>query len=144
MPHSFEKFFMPFDDALIRICQRFHSKPVQWFSKVVSAFSTIEIGMTVPFLCFFLGWDAAAQIWLSFALALAIIPQLPKRFIWRPRPYMAGRAKKFGKEHTSSFPSRAVTVRIPSDIDNIDIRKMIVRLTISWSLLNSALFYMHS
>jgi len=58
---------------------------------------------------FFLGYDGIATEFAYLALILALFSQIPKRFVWRLRPYMAGRAIKVKKDTTSSFPSRAVT-----------------------------------
>ena len=74
-------------------------------------FTTIEFGIMLPFVLHGLGIDSLATLFTYIAVALGIIPQIPKRFIWRSRPYMVGRAIKLNKAGTSSFPSRAVTVR---------------------------------
>mmetsp|Transcript_18131 Transcript_18131/g.47834 ORF Transcript_18131/g.47834 Transcript_18131/m.47834 type:complete len:287 (-) Transcript_18131:9-869(-) len=41
-------------------------------------------------------------------LSMTILTQLPKRFLWRVRPYASGRAECFSNVTTSCFPSRAV------------------------------------
>jgi hypothetical protein len=72
-------------------------------------FTTIEFGIAAPLFFFLANMDAIAVPILYIMLALSIITQIPKRFLFRKRPYMQGRAKCLAKDHTSSFPSRAVT-----------------------------------
>ena len=54
----------------------------------------IEISMALPFALFMLGEDGIAIEFCYFALMLCIVSQIPKRFIWRWRPWMVGRARK--------------------------------------------------
>jgi len=54
----------------------------------------IEIMFAVPFILFALGIDGLASEFTYLGLFLAIISQIPKRFIWRYRPWMVQRANK--------------------------------------------------
>lgn len=58
---------------------------------------------------FVTGWDSVATQFTYLALVTALTSQIPKRFLWRTRPYLANRAQIRRKDKTSSFPSRAVT-----------------------------------
>ena len=89
----------------------------------------IEIIFALPFVLFCLGVDGLASEMSYLALVTAIFSQLPKRFIWRYRPWMVLRSnqvsiafilsfifffiyffwiQQLATPHTSSFPSRAV------------------------------------
>jgi membrane-associated phospholipid phosphatase len=108
-PKVLEEKLQSFDDPIIQLCQSLQGKFWKTFSLAVTASVAIEIGIAVPYLLFFLGYDGIATELAYLGLILAIISQIPKRFVWRLRPYMAGRAKLIKKDKTSAFPSRAVT-----------------------------------
>lgn len=108
-PEHIENKLKVFDDPIIKVCQSLQGKFWKWFSLAVTGVMAIEIGIAVPFVLFFLGYDGIATELAYLALILALVSQIPKRFVWRLRPYMAGRATKVKKDMTSSFPSRAVT-----------------------------------
>jgi len=69
----------------------------------------IEIGIAGPFVLYILGFDGLATEFTYIALILALVSQVPKRFLWRFRPYMVNRAQMIKRDTTSSFPSRAVS-----------------------------------
>jgi len=75
----------------------------------VTSFTTIELGVVTPLCLFLLGFDELATSMLFSVLCAAVGSQVFKRFVWRARPWMAGRAIATQKrDRTSSFPSRAV------------------------------------
>jgi len=114
-PNSFEAATRSFDDYCIKIVQRYHSKGLAYFDLCITAFVAIETGIACPFILYVLGFDGLATELSYLMLLLALFSQIPKRFIWRFRPYMAKRALKIRKKETavtSSFPSRAVTCAV--------------------------------
>jgi len=108
-PVSLEKRLQHFDDPLIKTCQLLRGKLWYYFSLLCTGVVAIEIGIAIPFILFILGYDGLAVEFTYLALVLALMSQIPKRFLWRFRPYMVGRAQMVKKDLTSSFPSRAVT-----------------------------------
>jgi hypothetical protein len=112
VPDGFESFWQRFDDFFIRVCQRFQNKLIKLFCKFITALTSIELGITAPLVLFLLGLDYLATIALYQVLSVTIVSQIPKRFVFRKRPHVAGRAIRMSKNHTSSFPSRAVTCAI--------------------------------
>ncbi|KAL0221855.1 hypothetical protein RCL1_001709 [Eukaryota sp. TZLM3-RCL] len=109
IPQSFERFFRGFDNFLISNTQRVFNKFWHFFDLSITFFTTIEFGMVLSFLFLFAGWDSFEDETTFIVLIVCILSQIPKRFIWRPRPYMVGRASPHSSPKTSSFPSRAVT-----------------------------------
>eukprot|EP01132_Coremiostelium_polycephalum_P007866 gene7866-9683_t len=101
-----------FDDPIIKLCQRIQGKTVYYFSLFITSIVAIEIAIALPFLLFILGQDALATEFTYLGLLLALLSQVPKRFLWRFRPYMVQRARVVKKDQTSSFPSRAVTCSV--------------------------------
>ncbi|KAL6061596.1 acidPPc domain-containing protein [Balamuthia mandrillaris] len=111
-PERLERWLAPFDDFIIRLCQLPNGRFFYWLSYCLTGLTTIEMIIIAPFILFTLGWDGAATQLVFFALVTALMSQVPKRFIWRYRPYMVGRAQKRKEDKTSSFPSRAVTCSV--------------------------------
>jgi hypothetical protein len=72
----------------------------------------IESGISLPFLLYAVGTDAVAEQVLFIMFTTAVVSQIPKRFIWRYRPFMRNRAFCLRRDLTSSFPSRAVTCAV--------------------------------
>ena len=113
-PRAWEQHVEWMDDAIIAWCQRGADGPmgklVVFFSKAVTVLTVIEIGFSLPIFLFLLtSADCAALLATYVMLTAAVLTQIPKRFIWRTRPFGAGRAQAIGKPlKTSSFPSRAV------------------------------------
>jgi len=68
--------------------------------------------VVMPYVFFILGWDQLAIEFTYLVLLTTTISQIPKRFVWRFRPYMVHRARTVRKDGTSSFPSRAVTCSV--------------------------------
>jgi len=101
-----------FDDPIIEFCQRIHNRYIYYFSLFITACVAIEIAIAMPFILFILGQDSLATEFTYLGLLLALFSQIPKRFLWRFRPYMVKRAKLMKKDKTSSFPSRAVTCSV--------------------------------
>eukprot|EP01113_Clastostelium_recurvatum_P030077 TRINITY_DN3645_c0_g1_i1.p1 TRINITY_DN3645_c0_g1~~TRINITY_DN3645_c0_g1_i1.p1 ORF type:complete len:412 (+),score=55.92 TRINITY_DN3645_c0_g1_i1:178-1413(+) len=100
------------DDTGIAWCQKLDHRIWFYINMVITATVAIEIGVVAPFILFMVGWDGLATELLYLILILSIVSQIPKRFIWRFRPYMVYRAQMIKKEKTSSFPSRAVTCAV--------------------------------
>jgi membrane-associated phospholipid phosphatase len=109
IPSTWEKAWQSFDDPIIEVCQSFSAKWYYLLNVIISALTTVEVGVLCPFACFSLGLDEAGTVCLCYVMAVCFISQIPKRFVWRTRPFLAGRAKKVRSDKTSSFPSRAVT-----------------------------------
>lgn len=59
----------------------------------------------LPLMLFTLGADTAGTLATYLMLSLALLSQIPKRFLWRSRPYMVGRAVSVGR------PRAAVVAR---------------------------------
>lgn len=64
---------------------------------------SVEVAAIIPYFLIFLGWDRAILPVLSQSVVLLILSQLPKRFIWRYRPYMVNRAKMVISVYFSIF-----------------------------------------
>ncbi|KAJ5067670.1 hypothetical protein M0811_02858 [Anaeramoeba ignava] len=129
IPERFTNFFRKFDLAIIDFCQRFDSKFIFSISYFItckmtinfiifffifnlhsfSVLTSIEIGLSLPFIFFIFRLDGIAIEFSYLMLLYSFISQIPKRFLWRSRPWMVGDAKKVRKDLTSSFPSRAVS-----------------------------------
>ncbi|KYR01832.1 hypothetical protein DLAC_01849 [Tieghemostelium lacteum] len=101
-----------FDDPIIRVCQKFTGKYSYYFSLIITSMVAIEIAFIAPFVLFILGQDPLATEFTYLGLLLALLSQVPKRFLWRFRPFMVRRAIIRKKDNTSSFPSRAVTCSV--------------------------------
>lgn len=91
------------------------SLAITWSNKALvacalayTALTTIELGVVCPLFLFLIGLDELATLALFSTLCAGLISQMFKRFIWRPRPWMQGRAIQVKRDLTSSFPSRAV------------------------------------
>jgi len=102
-----EAILEPFDQPLLKACQ-FKTKGIVYvFSFVLTFLTAVEAGLNWPVVLYALGMDKAARTFSLMLLTLSVFSQIPKRYIWRPRPWMVGRAKKVRADKTSSFPSRA-------------------------------------
>lgn len=108
-PVYMERKLKSFDDPIIAFCQRFEGKRWYYFSLFCTGLVSIEFGIAAPLVLYILGYDGLGTEFVYLALLTALISQIPKRFMWRFRPYMVNRAKMVKKDKTSSFPSRAVT-----------------------------------
>jgi len=93
-PNSLEAVTRSFDDYFIKIVQRYHSKGLAYFDLFITAFVAIETGIACPFILYVLGFDGLATELSYLMLLLALFSQIPKRFIWRFRPYMAKKSFK--------------------------------------------------
>lgn len=111
-PHALERLLAPLDDYLISILQRRTAGAVHRFSMGLTFFTSIEVSLVVPPALYALGYDAAGGLAASLLLVLGIISQIPKKFIFRARPWMVGRALPIRRDKTSSFPSRAVVCAV--------------------------------
>jgi hypothetical protein len=109
-PDQWDDVFRYMDDSVTSCCQRCNNTLLKLLNKIVVVGTSIELGIIVTFFFFYLGIDSIAMAAASVMMSLFVITQIPKRFMWRKRPYVSGRAKKLCKDGlTSSFPSRAVT-----------------------------------
>jgi len=88
------------------------NKVLVFLALAYTALTTIELGVMLPLFLFFIGFDNLATQALFTVLCCAVFSQVFKRFVWRPRPWMASRAISVRKDLTSSFPSRAVTCAV--------------------------------
>lgn len=111
-PRVFERWFAPFDDAIVALCQRRTTGPVLFFSTVFTFFTSIEVSLIAPPTLYALGYDRSAALCSSVLLVLGVVSQVPKKFIFRPRPWMVSRALPVRRDKTSSFPSRAVVCAV--------------------------------
>ena len=115
-PPSLDSACASIDDALIRLLQRPLNSvlrlPYIAFAVALTVFTAIEFGLVLPFSLYLVGADDLADLSTFLLLALSVISQVPKRFIWRARPWMVKRAIRVRKDKTSSFPSRAVTCAV--------------------------------
>lgn len=111
-PALIERCFAPLDDALIAVCQRSTVGLALLFSTSFTFFTAIEISLVFPTTLFALGYDSAAGLCTSVLFMLSFISQIPKKFIFRPRPWMVKRARPIRRDKTSSFPSRAVVCAV--------------------------------
>eukprot|EP00792_Barthelona_sp_PAP020_P004232 TRINITY_DN1980_c0_g1_i1.p1 TRINITY_DN1980_c0_g1~~TRINITY_DN1980_c0_g1_i1.p1 ORF type:complete len:420 (+),score=81.59 TRINITY_DN1980_c0_g1_i1:870-2129(+) len=111
-PPIFEDFFRNFDNLFIRLVQTLYFKPMKYLDLGLTFFTSIEFGCAVPCILLFMGFDSLALelMWLMFIVCF--LSQIPKRLIWRPRPFMMKRARCLEETKTSSFPSRAVTCAV--------------------------------
>ncbi|KAF0979460.1 hypothetical protein FDP41_001803 [Naegleria fowleri] len=112
IPPKFENYWKSFDDKIISIIQFKPNIVFFILSMIVTALTTIEIGILAPVVLYILGIDNFASYVMWVILTLSMLSQLPKRFMFRVRPYLASRAKCIAKDKTSSFPSRAVTCSV--------------------------------
>lgn len=111
-PEAWDAWLQRADDAIIRWLQRPAGPIFMALSLAITACTTIELAFVVPVVLFVAGWDSLATELTYLALTTALVSQIPKRFLWRSRPYVAGRAQTRRKDKTSSFPSRAVTCAV--------------------------------
>lgn len=111
-PSLIEKLFAPFDDAIVALCQRRTTGIVLFFSTTFTFFTSIEVSLIAPPTLYALGYDRAAGLCASVLLVLGVLSQVPKKFIFRPRPWMVSRALPIRRDKTSSFPSRAVVCAV--------------------------------
>eukprot|EP00698_Gefionella_okellyi_P000217 TRINITY_DN10188_c0_g1_i1.p1 TRINITY_DN10188_c0_g1~~TRINITY_DN10188_c0_g1_i1.p1 ORF type:complete len:393 (-),score=63.29 TRINITY_DN10188_c0_g1_i1:109-1224(-) len=111
-PDVLEDTFRYFDDKLIYWAQRFRNKPLYIWNLAFNAILSIELGIALPMVLFASGQDALGTEFTYVMLLAALVSQIPKRFIWRFRPFMQNRAYLLRPDMTSSFPSRAVTCAI--------------------------------
>jgi len=88
------------------------NKFLVWLAVVYSWLLSIEVLSTCPLFLFLCGWDELATLCLLTTLVASIISQVFKRFVWRARPWMTGRAIVVRRDKTSSFPSRAVVCAV--------------------------------
>jgi len=111
-PESAEAALRGLDDDGIRRVQARQSRPLYALAMVLTTLTAVETALAVPGALFALGYDGAAS-WLTASLVcLGILSQLPKKLIWRRRPWMSGRAVGLRRDSTSSFPSRAVVCAV--------------------------------
>jgi len=111
-PSNVDAYFRKFDDAGLKLCQFTDNKIVLYWNLFITIITTIESGIAIPAMLFVLGYDGLATQFAYLMVLLVLVSQIPKRFIWRYRPYMVHRGRKMRKKETatsSSFPSRAVT-----------------------------------
>lgn len=113
-PHPFpsrlESLLRPFDDFFIPFLQPALPLPPLSFS--LTFFTALETSLPLPPVLYLLHLDHLANLSLATLLTLCLLTQIPKSLIFRPRPWMAGRAIPHRRDRTSSFPSRAVVCAV--------------------------------
>ena len=118
-PERFEELLRPFDDAVIAFLQKWLHPILIVVSRLfageltsgrfliirgvissvvlalcfLSVIYSVEVAAMIPFLLVFVGWEREAMLAVCHLTVLLVITQLPKRVIWRYRPYMKSRAK---------------------------------------------------
>ncbi|XP_062511188.1 uncharacterized protein LOC134187084 isoform X2 [Corticium candelabrum] len=109
-PEQWDDVFSYMDNAVTQWCQRLNNTFLVVLDQLVTFGTSIEVGVVISFFFFYLGLDSLVIAASSVMMALVVVTQVPKRFLWRRRPHVAGRAKMlYDGTLTSSFPSRAVT-----------------------------------
>lgn len=101
-----------FDDAVTGFCQagvvERNPRVFRFLGAFLSLCVSTECFVALPILLLSAGrkYDprAARVIWLCYCTCT--LAQLPKRFIWRSRPWMESRAIPLKENKSSSFPSR--------------------------------------
>lgn len=111
-PNALEVWFGAFDDRFIRYAQRRTTGAVHFIAMLLTVFTAIETSLFLSPCLFALGYDAAGGLSTSVLLVLGVVSQMPKKFIFRARPWMVGRALPIRRDKTSSFPSRAVVCAV--------------------------------
>jgi membrane-associated phospholipid phosphatase len=118
-PPVIDSWLSPFDDAIIAWVQRplieasaLSRSAIVCFARTLSALTVVEIGFAIPlFLLLLEQFDNLAVLACYEMLLMAFLTQFPKRFCWRTRPFVDGRAIAVvlgDGPDTSSFPARAV------------------------------------
>ncbi|KAK1859835.1 hypothetical protein I4F81_002429 [Pyropia yezoensis] len=111
-PESAEAALRGMDDDGIRRVQARQSRALYALAMILTTLTAVETALAVPGMLFALGYDSAASWLTASLLCLGILSQLPKKLIWRRRPWMSGRAVGLRRDSTSSFPSRAVVCAV--------------------------------
>lgn len=111
-PLRLEQLTRSADDWIIARVQATNHVALRTLALVITAASAIEIAFAVPFILFALGIDGLATEAMYMAAVTGLLSQVPKRFLWRWRPWMLGRADTRKRTTTSSFPSRAVACSV--------------------------------
>ena len=112
--YGWEEAMEKWDQIGIRMCQEGIGGSYEFMSRGVAmvwtVITSIEVGIGLPFWLLMVGWDGLGMKVTVLMLLTAILSQVPKRFIWRARPFMTEppRAVAIAQNFTSSFPSRAV------------------------------------
>ena len=88
------------------------NKVLVFLALLYTSLTTIELGVFFPLFLFMSGWDEIGTLTLLVNSFAAVFSQVFKRFVWRPRPWMCGRAITVKRDKTSSFPSRAVVCAV--------------------------------
>jgi hypothetical protein len=108
-PHWIDNLLQPFDDIIIDFVQFFTNPLIVMLCHCISGLFSVEIAAYIPYMYMMMGIDHAFLHITCQSITLLIISQLPKRFMWRYRPYMVNRAKMASSDKTSSFPARTVS-----------------------------------
>ncbi|KAJ3450958.1 hypothetical protein M0812_07154 [Anaeramoeba flamelloides] len=109
IPESFEIRFIKYDIKILQFIQKWDNKFLDYLALFITLVTTIEAGIIASPVLFLLGQDSIAIELTYIILMYGLISQIPKRFLWRTRPFMRGYSKQKRKDYTSSLPSRAVS-----------------------------------
>uniref|UniRef100_A0A7S0ZLG7 Phosphatidic acid phosphatase type 2/haloperoxidase domain-containing protein n=1 Tax=Timspurckia oligopyrenoides TaxID=708627 RepID=A0A7S0ZLG7_9RHOD len=107
-----EAVLQPLDDPLLKACQFRTKGLVKKFSVLLTFLTAVEAGLNWPVVLYALGLDVAGRNFALTLFSLCLCSQVPKRWIFRPRPWMVGRGIGVRFDKTSSFPSRAAACAI--------------------------------
>jgi len=122
---EWEYYLRNFDDAIIHVVQYFNVKKqssnifglllgifFKYISIATTIITVIENGPSFVIFLMTIGQDYIANWFFVIGFVTTVVAQLPKRFIFRKRPYMTNRAIQLRSDKTSSFPSRAVVCSV--------------------------------
>lgn len=107
-----ESLLQPLDDPLLAACQLKTKGIVKKFSKFWTFVTALEAGLVWSIVLFAFGFQETSRLFTCVLFSLSVLSQIPKRFVWRPRPWMVFRAEGVRKDKTSSFPSRAAACSV--------------------------------
>lgn len=118
-PERLEKRLEKWDNAVIALVQRpslvdksLLARCVLLLNDIPLVLTSVEFVVAWPFCLLLTGYDSAGLLALHVSFLLALITQIPKRFLWRARPWVVGRARGLRRNTTSAFPSRAVSCAV--------------------------------
>eukprot|EP00184_Porphyridium_aerugineum_P005512 CAMPEP_0184694678 /NCGR_PEP_ID=MMETSP0313-20130426/2546_1 /TAXON_ID=2792 /ORGANISM="Porphyridium aerugineum, Strain SAG 1380-2" /LENGTH=622 /DNA_ID=CAMNT_0027153005 /DNA_START=453 /DNA_END=2321 /DNA_ORIENTATION=+ len=111
-PVWLEALFQPIDEPIIALFQKKTKGFAHVFSYLLTFVTAVEAGLPWATILFALGCDFCGRRFAWMLLTLSVVSQVPKRFVFRPRPWMVHRAKKIRADKTSAFPSRAAACSV--------------------------------
>jgi membrane-associated phospholipid phosphatase len=131
-PKSWDDALWTFDGTLIRLTQKIDGKIAKYISLLFTGMVALELIIAAPFALLMIGYDSLSIQIGYLALVLATLSQIPKRFVWRYRPYMIYRAQERKRDKTSSFPSRGVTSAVVFSYIVVVVTEHFTDMSIEW------------